>query len=150
MLFCNGARALFSVIHILILYSGLFLEHAYLKSCVFHKQSYLSFFFYGNRYLIFRNLVVAPILEEIIFRGNALSLMLSTGYTPRHAILVTSFTFGACFSLPYSSGHYPVFMFLYTSLFGILVSYVYLRTDNLPYMTNAKELLDTSSFSQSF
>ena len=97
----------------------------------------------SERWTILRNLIVAPITEEIVFRACMVPALHSTGMTAARVSFTAPLFFG------FAHGHHallklrrnnrgllPVvlettFQFAYTSVFGAYVSYAFLRTGSL-------------------
>ncbi|MFA8298965.1 MAG: lysostaphin resistance A-like protein [Hyphomicrobiales bacterium] len=68
--------------------------------------------------------VIAPILEEVLFRGIMLDGLLKK-YSPKKAILFSSFLFGL--------SHFNPSQFIFCFLSGILLGWAYYNTRNLIY-----------------
>jgi len=96
-----------------------------------------------RRWVAFRNLVVAPLTEEIVFRGCIVSaLSESTDLSPTSVALAAPLFFGSA-HLHHAAlrlrNNEPIgvvaigtaFQFAYTSLFGSYASYAYLRTKSI-------------------
>lgn len=105
-----------------------------------------------TNWLGYRNLVVAPISEEVVFRALSVPLFLLAKMDPVRIVFVTPLVFGLAhlhhlFEFLTSrtpAGHrWPslgvwiggiarsTFQFAYTSLFGFFAAFVFLRTGNL-------------------
>lgn len=67
--------------------------------------------------------ILAPILEELIFRGLILRGMLQNGINPWFSIFLTAFLFGAA--------HMNPWQFMGAGFLGIIFGYVYWRTQSL-------------------
>lgn len=67
--------------------------------------------------------ILAPIFEEILFRGIMLRGMLQNGTSPIWAIIISSFIFGLA--------HLNPWQFLGAGLLGVVFGYVYYRTKSL-------------------
>lgn len=67
--------------------------------------------------------ILAPILEELIFRGLILKGMLNTKVNPWIAILLTSFLFGLA--------HLNPWQFMGAGFIGLILGFVYWRTKSL-------------------
>ncbi|EFJ10367.1 hypothetical protein SELMODRAFT_427203 [Selaginella moellendorffii] len=78
-----------------------------------------SLIFLGQDVVAWRNYVVAPLSEEIVFRACMIPLLLCGGYSPTAAILISP-TF---FSLVAQLG--------YTIVFGCYAAFLYVRTGHL-------------------
>jgi len=90
-----------------------------------------------------RNLLVAPVCEEIMFRGVVLALLVSGGWGCRSCVLLSPLLFGLAhvhhlFSLTLSRGMGPrqaalvvLFQLAYTTLFGAYASALFLRTGHM-------------------
>jgi membrane protease YdiL (CAAX protease family) len=72
--------------------------------------------------LIFFGIIIAPIIEEIIFRGF-LQSALKNYFGERYAVLISAFLFAAV--------HMDVFVFLQIFILGILLGYLYDQTKTL-------------------
>jgi membrane protease YdiL (CAAX protease family) len=72
--------------------------------------------------LIFFGIVVAPVMEEIMFRGF-LQPALKNSFGGRYAIAVSAFLFAAV--------HMDIFAFLQIFILGILLGYLYEKTQTL-------------------
>lgn len=68
--------------------------------------------------------IAAPILEELLFRGIVLDGLLKK-YSPRNAILLSSFLFGVI--------HLNPWQFISAFLIGIFIGYIYYHTRNVGY-----------------
>jgi prenyl protein peptidase len=100
----------------------------------------------------FRNMVVAPWCEELVFRSLVISLYLLANVAPARIVFVSPLIFGAAHvhhlvdyvrtHTPQKSNFPPVsvlatgllisaIQFTYTSLFGFFAAFVYLRTGNM-------------------
>lgn len=100
----------------------------------------------------YRNLVIAPATEELVFRSLTISLYLLAKVRPTEIVLMTPLIFGLAhvhhlveFLRTYTPADrsFPAmrvvvqglirstFQFTYTSLFGIFAAFVYLRTGNI-------------------
>ena len=75
-------------------------------------------------YWIITGVVMAPILEEIIFRGIVLDGLLKN-YSPAKAILISSILFAAV--------HLNPWQFVTAFIGGLFIGWVYYRTRNLAY-----------------
>ena len=67
--------------------------------------------------------ILAPILEELIFRGIILRGLLNNGYTPLVAIGFSSFLFGAL--------HFNIYQFIGAGILGFIMGYVFYKTNSL-------------------
>jgi prenyl protein peptidase len=100
----------------------------------------------------YRNLVVAPISEEVVFRSLSIPLFLLAKSDPTHIVFTTPLVFGLAHvhhlveflqaRTPKGSRLPPIsaclqgiarslFQFAYTSLFGFFAAFVFLRTGNI-------------------
>ncbi|KAL1617282.1 CAAX prenyl protease [Neofusicoccum ribis] len=92
-----------------------------------------------------RNFVVGPTTEELIWRSLMIPLHLSAHVSPTTAVFVTPLYFGIAhvhhfYEFRITHPHTPViagvarslFQFTYTSLFGFFASFVFVRTASLP------------------
>ena len=89
-----------------------------------------------------RNLIFAPLSEEVVFRGCMISPLLSTGIRPLHVCFIVPLFFGTAHFhhayLKWKQGM-PImhvvlltaFQFSYTTLFGAYVSYAFIRTGSI-------------------
>lgn len=76
-----------------------------------------------TNYGILKVLLVSPILEELIFRGSLLSLLIKTE-SPKKAIFLSS--------LGFSLGHYLSSSSLFAVfVLGVFLAYVYLKTESV-------------------
>lgn len=146
------------LIHILLLYAGPLLQRViwvmeYLHRnnsrvsissflSVYQQRHMLPLFNIHNRWQSIRNFIVAPLTEEIVFRGAMIPALqaanirnsgipivapLFFGVAHVHHA-VQSLTRGVSFRLVLLSGFCQ---FAYTSLFGAYVSFVYLNTGSI-------------------
>ncbi|KAK8811877.1 hypothetical protein WA556_004038, partial [Blastocystis sp. ATCC 50177/Nand II] len=136
---------LMASIHICILFTGPIVSCYY--TSVLCKQSFFSallsqFNYNYDVFIDLRNLLLAPLLEEILYRGSIMTFLLHSGYSLLQSILISSVAFGSCHfhhifdaihsGMPVQVAFFQcLFMFTYTTLFGILVSYVYVRTGSI-------------------
>lgn len=100
----------------------------------------------------YRNLLIAPIGEEVVFRSLTIPLFLLAKVSPTRIIFLTPLVFGGAHlhhlvefvqSRTPTGSRYPpaavwingiamsLFQFTYTSLFGFFAAFVFLRTGNL-------------------
>lgn len=90
-----------------------------------------------------RDLVAAPISEEIVFRGCLVEPLLSTRLSPNQVALVAPLFFGTAHIhhsiLKLRQGHSlktvaisTIFQFTYTSMFGTYAAFAFVRTHSLP------------------
>lgn len=105
-----------------------------------------------DNWIGYRNLVVAPISEELVFRALTIPLFLLAKMSPLRIVFVTPLVFGLAHlhhlfaflqSRTPSNQRFPplstwikgillsAFQFTYTSLFGFFAAFVFLRTGNL-------------------
>ena len=75
-----------------------------------------------KNFIIFAGVIIAPICEEIFFRGALFKSFKDNGYTA-FGILFSSLMFAAVHFDPYS---FPLYF-----IFGIALSYTYLKTNSL-------------------
>ncbi|KAK8801520.1 hypothetical protein WA171_004660, partial [Blastocystis sp. BT1] len=132
-------------IHIIILFSGTLVKVYYWSriTATSFASTLLDTCNYNYSLCIdLRNLVFSPLLEELLYRGNMLPFLLHSGFSLPKAVWFSSIAFGSCHFhhlFSFLQNGYPLvrallqccFMFTYTTLFGVLVSYVYVRTGNL-------------------
>lgn len=96
-----------------------------------------------ERWILIRNLIVAPWTEEVVFRGCIVPALLGSGMSPLRVALVSPFCFGvahvhhAMTRLSKGERLQPVilmtaFQFVYTSLFGSYAAYAFVRTGSVP------------------
>ena len=100
----------------------------------------------SSRWSQIRNLLVAPLTEEVIFRGCMTVPLLLSGLTPLHTCLVAPLFFGTAHFhhalLKYKQGM-PIrnvvmlttFQFAYTWLFGAYATIAFIRTGSIPAIT---------------
>jgi prenyl protein peptidase len=152
------------VFHVSILYFGVYLRAVLLVYDAIRKQNgnvspsnllYYLIVWYVNpiyesiiqnnnmkRWIVLRNLLIAPITEEIVFRSCMVSALISTGMAASKVCLVAPLFFGVAHLhhavLKLHQGQPLVsvvlmtfFQFLYTSLFGAYVSYSYQRSASI-------------------
>ena len=81
--------------------------------------------------------VAAPILEEMLFRGIILKYLLKK-YAPWTAILLTAVAFGVF--------HLNPWQFMYATTVGILLGYMYWKTNNLFYPILIHFILNGTAF----
>lgn len=100
----------------------------------------------------FRNLIVAPVSEEVVFRAVTIPLFLLADTTPVRVVFLTPLIFGmahlhhlADFLQSRTPAHQRLpplnvflqgvaisaFQFIYTSVFGFFAAFVFLRTGNV-------------------
>jgi prenyl protein peptidase len=95
----------------------------------------------SERWTALRNVVIAPLTEEVVFRGCIVSAI-TTSLSLRSAILISPLFFGTAHFhhalVKLRQGEKPALVllqtllqFAYTTLFGIYTSYAYLQTDSL-------------------
>lgn len=82
--------------------------------------------------------ILAPILEEILFRGILLRGMLHQGINPAIAIVLSSFLFGMA--------HMNPWQFIGAGILGAIFAYVYYRTKSLWICIFLHSLNNTISF----
>ena len=96
----------------------------------------------NERWINLRNFVVAPITEEIVFRGCMVPSLLASGFGPVKAALLSPLFFGvahahhAILRLRQGEGLgrvfiVTIFQFTYTSLFGSYAAYALIRTGSV-------------------
>jgi prenyl protein peptidase len=89
-----------------------------------------------------RNLVVAPLAEELVFRGCMVSPLLSAGLRPSTVSLIAPVFFGTAHFhhayLKVKQGNHisqvvlvTAFQFAYTTLFGAYAAYAFIRTGSI-------------------
>jgi len=81
--------------------------------------------------------VAAPILEETLFRGIILKALLKK-YTPFKAIIISAVAFGVF--------HLNPWQFLYATVLGLLLGYMYWKTKSLFYPILIHMLLNGTAF----
>ncbi len=81
--------------------------------------------------------VAAPILEEILFRGVILRALLKK-YSPWKAILISALVFGVF--------HMNPWQFLYATVLGLYLGYIYWKTRSLFYPILIHWLLNSTAF----
>ncbi len=72
---------------------------------------------------LFSVLIIAPLLEEFIFRKCVVTAL--AGYSHKGAILISGLAFGLC--------HGNFYQFFYAFALGMMFAYIYLRTGRLRY-----------------
>lgn len=94
------------------------------------------------RWIQIRNLLLAPIAEEIIFRSLLLPPLLNSGYTPNQSCWIAPTFFGVAHFHHYYMKRYDyssyaqlfsglLLQWSYTTLFGAYASYVFVKTGSL-------------------
>eukprot|EP01100_Stratorugosa_tubuloviscum_P011671 TRINITY_DN5254_c0_g1_i2.p1 TRINITY_DN5254_c0_g1~~TRINITY_DN5254_c0_g1_i2.p1 ORF type:complete len:283 (+),score=79.27 TRINITY_DN5254_c0_g1_i2:56-904(+) len=90
-----------------------------------------------------RNIIVAPIAEEIVFRGCMCPLIIAAGFSPISALFMTPLFFGIAHLHHILNSVYSqqvalkqavfeaVFQLFYTTLFGWFASFIFLRTGHI-------------------
>ncbi len=73
---------------------------------------------------VFSALILAPVLEEIIFRGYMLNRLLE-GFEEKRALILSGVLFGLCHTSP--------LWVVYASLMGVFLSWIAVREDNILY-----------------
>jgi len=81
--------------------------------------------------------IAAPLLEEILFRGIILKALLKK-YSPYKAILISAFTFGIF--------HLNPWQFLFASVLGLWLGYVYWKTRSLFYPVMIHFIVNATAF----
>jgi prenyl protein peptidase len=104
---------------------------------------HLSLWSPSDRWKSLRNLVAAPLAEELLFRGSVLALLASGGFSFAQCILLSPLLFGLAHlhhlvhlvrarGLSLASGAMLVgFQLAYTTVFGIFAAFLCLRTGHL-------------------
>lgn len=116
-------------------------------------QSQMDSLAVNNVVLIIMTVILAPILEEILFRGILLKGMINSNVKPKFAILISAFVFGAI--------HFYPWQFAGAFLLGLVLGLVYYKTKSLlmPILLHAFNNLlsalfviysDSESFSEVF
>lgn len=97
--------------------------------------------------MLLRNLVVAPLVEEFVFRSCMLSYLLASGVGPTAAVALSPLLFAAShlhhvYDLTRFQGHSlrsalaaVAFQFSYTALFGWLAAWLFVRSRHLAAVT---------------
>lgn len=97
----------------------------------------------SERWKSIRNLVAAPIAEEVVFRGAVLALLVAGGFGFGTCVLLSPLLFGLAhlhhlvnlvkaLGLSLANGALVVtFQLAYTTLFGAYAAFVYLRTGHM-------------------
>lgn len=114
--------------------------------CAYFVHPLLSPFFDpvddSERWVQIRNIIVAPITEEIVFRGCMIPPLLASGFGPITATFVVPLFFGVAHAhhalsklqegvKPINVAVSTAFQFMYTSLFGSYAAYAFLRTGSI-------------------
>jgi membrane protease YdiL (CAAX protease family) len=123
------------------------LEHGFIAE-IFHSllkpsiASFLNPLTEEERWKNIRNYIVAPVTEEIVFRGCMVPALLAAGMSPLKASLVAPLFFGVAhahhaivrlrqgeaFSIILFG---TIFQFAYTTLFGSYAAYAFIRTGSV-------------------
>ncbi len=119
-LFGMGAFGAAAAVGISAVYT--LLPDALMKS--YEEMSYSSFDAYDVTLAVISTAVLAPVLEEIVFRGYMLNRLLKV-FEERKAVGIVSILFALC--------HINVFWGLYGLLMGYLLARVSIRQDNIIY-----------------
>ena len=93
-----------------------------------------------------RNFIIAPLTEEVVFRGCMVPALLASGMTPLRASLIAPLFFGVAHFHHAIMGILKgnrishvvlsmIFQFGYTSLFGCYVAYAFVRTGSIGAVT---------------
>lgn len=91
-----------------------------------------------NIYFALYAILVAPILEEFIFRKFLFKSTLELCKRPFLAVFISSFAFAVM--------HLPIFIaFLFSFVFGVYVSYIFMKTKNILYAVIFHFLFNTFS-----
>lgn len=97
----------------------------------------------SDRWVRLRNLIIAPMAEEIVFRVCMVPALCATGMRTLHVVMIAPIFFGVAHAhhafvritqneeKPTAVLIQTLFQFTYTSLFGSYVSYVYIQTRSL-------------------
>ena len=100
-----------------------------------YLDPYDRFFYHDSNLLyITRNVIVCPFTEEWVFRGCVIPLLLAAGLSHKNAIIVCPLFFASAHVHHIFAGKSVVmvlFQFLYTSVFGWLSSYIFVRTGHV-------------------
>jgi prenyl protein peptidase len=89
---------------------------------------------FSSPIFLFRNLIVTPLTEEIVFRGCICPLLLGSGLSRTTVILTSPLFFGAAHLHHVLAGiPLPVvlFQFGFTTVFGWMSSYIFIRSGSL-------------------
>lgn len=86
-------------------------------------ENQMSMMATDNVSMIITVVIFAPILEEIVFRGILQKSLVKKGLKPSHAILISSFIFGAVHGYPWQ--------FVGAFLLGTVLGLVYQKTKSL-------------------
>ena len=95
-----------------------------------------------ERWMNSRNYVIAPLTEEIVFRGCMVPALLAAGFSVTRTCLIAPLFFGVAHAhhamVQLMKGHRVLsvclttfFQFAYTSLFGSYASYAFIRTGSV-------------------
>jgi len=120
-------------------FSAIFFS-AFIKPVV---SPYFDPFDESERWSQIRNIIMAPLTEEIVFRGCMMSPLLASGLGPIGATFIAPLFFGVAHAhhaiLKLQGGAKPAhvivltaFQFTYTSLFGSYAAHVFIRTGSIP------------------
>lgn len=91
----------------------------------YHRESSQIYGRIDTGLAILSVILLAPIVEEIIFRGYVLNRMLQGYREPRTAVLASSFLFAVCHASP--------LWILYALFMGLLMAHVSIVEDNIAY-----------------
>lgn len=119
-LFGMGAFGAAAAVGISAVYT--FLPEALMQS--YNEMSYSSFEAYDVTLAVVSTAVVAPVLEEMVFRGYMLNRLLSV-FEENKSVAIVSIFFALC--------HVNVFWGLYGLFMGYLLARVSIRQDNIIY-----------------
>lgn len=100
----------------------------------------------AERWALIRNLIVAPLSEEAVFRGCMVPVLLASGMRPLQVVWIAPLFFGTAHChhawLVYKQGVPPpkvllttLFQFSYTTLFGAYSSFAFIRTSSIVAIT---------------
>jgi prenyl protein peptidase len=91
-------------------------------------------FTFENSLLLIRNLIICPITEELVFRGSIIPLLLGCGFSRSQVIFFSPFFFGAAHLHHVFAGASVIivlFQFCFTSLFGWISAFIFVRTGSV-------------------
>lgn len=124
--------SLTSLLSILILFFGPLYAEATRKDQTKPFQHYIDIWedIKKGDLQTWRNVIIGPVAEEFVFRGCMCSLLLGAGWTPLATIVGSPLLFGLAHFHHLAIKHPAevVFQFAYTTLFGWIAAYYFVRT----------------------
>ena len=124
LLFCT-IKSITLIFNLLVLYSGLFVEHYYYKINPFHNKRGIRFWMEN---------IYAPLIEEFMFRFIVFNLLKINGHSSIKSALISSLMFGIAHLRHLFDRTVNVnkilFQIIYTSIFGFYCCYAYTYSNN--------------------